>query len=225
MRNKLKRTFQLSLSLLILESMLWCGTPVHALTDHTANVKGADSGTGTVNPFISDPKDRPPRSPVYRIPLRIHLGDSERPLQEWIAILEEINHIWLSQAGICFEMHTVYHDYVLDNGMDIWFSPGRGKILNGYFSDEHEIWVKDTPDLRPAPIPSKYAASRTAAHELGHGLNLSHREDADNNLMRSQTRGWKLNEEEIKGARKRAAEIAISDMEELHCGPVKLHAE
>ena len=50
--------------------------------------------------------------PVYRIPLRVHLGDSNRPQMEWIPILEEINTIWLSRAGICFEIHIVDHNEI-----------------------------------------------------------------------------------------------------------------
>ena len=38
---------------------------------------------------------------------RVHLGKSSRPPEQWLPILEEINTIWLAQAGICFEMQTV----------------------------------------------------------------------------------------------------------------------
>lgn len=44
--------------------------------------------------------------PVYRILLRIHLGQSGRPLREWPPVLAEINYIWLSQAAICFDIHS-----------------------------------------------------------------------------------------------------------------------
>ncbi len=66
---------------------------------------------------------------VYRIPLRVHLGKSGRPVKEWIPVLEEINHIWLSQAGICFEIETVLHDGIMNKGMDIWFVSGEKKYI------------------------------------------------------------------------------------------------
>jgi hypothetical protein len=61
--------------------------------------------------------------PVFRIPLRVHLGESGRSPEDFIAILDEINDIWLSQAGICFEMQIVLDDKPLMRGIDIWFMP------------------------------------------------------------------------------------------------------
>lgn len=156
---------------------------------------------------------------IYRIPLRVHLGKSERPLPAWIPILEEINHIWLSQTGICFEMGLVLSDDVMNEGMDIWFVRGDNEIYNGMFRGEHDIWTKDTPILRPALNPAQYPAARTAAHELGHGLGLAHHESSDDHLMRSQTFGWKLDEDEIRTARARAEHMAHQDRTHLQCGP------
>jgi hypothetical protein len=154
-----------------------------------------------------------PSSPVYRIPLRAHLGASDRSPQEFKDILEEINHIWLSQAGICFEMQVVLDDEPLEQGMDIWFMPGLpgGTGLNGYFQSDHDIQVRDSPILMPAEHPARHPAARTAAHECGHGLSLPHRQDSDDNLMRSKTYGWQLNDQEIRDARKTAAKIALPD--------------
>jgi hypothetical protein len=160
---------------------------------------------------------------VYRIPLRVHLGKSERAVKDWIQILEEINHIWFSQAGICFEMETVRHDGIMNNGMDIWFVSRKNEIYNGMFRDEHDIWTKDTPNLRPATDPAKYPAARTGAHELGHGLGLIHNESSDNNLMRSQTFGWKLDEDEIAVARDHAEQMAHPDQSYLRCSSPRIN--
>src|SRR5512134_1659116 len=86
---------------------------------------------------------RPPFVPVYRIPLRVHLGRSGRNPEQFKEILEEINRIWWSQAGICFEMRAVIHDRVFDEGMDVWFLPqiDGGDLWNGYYRGDHEIRV------------------------------------------------------------------------------------
>ena len=157
--------------------------------------------------------------PVYRIPLRVHLGASRRETHEFKDILDEINHIWLSQAGICFEMDVVPDDAPLERGMDMWFMPELPDDpgLNGYFRSDHDIGVRDTPVLRPARHPARSPAARTAAHECGHGLSLSHRQDSDDNLMRSKTYGWRLNEQEIRDARRAASEIALPDTTVRRC--------
>lgn len=151
--------------------------------------------------------------PVYRIPLRVHVGKSGRSPGKFKVVLEEINDIWLTQAGICFEMQIVLDDATLDQGMDIWFLPvlSGGAGLNGYFRDEHDIRVRDTPILGPAANPARSSAARTAAHEFGHSLYLPHRQDSDDNLMRSKTFGWQLNGREVREARSAAAEKALQD--------------
>jgi hypothetical protein len=167
-----------------------------------------------------------PSGPVYRIPLRVHLGESSRAPQDFKDILDEINHIWLSQAGICFEMHVVLDDELLEHGMDIWFKPALpgGPDLNGFFLSGHDIQVRDTPILKPAERPARHPAARTAAHECGHGLSLDHRQDADDNLMRSKTYGWQLNGREIRDARRAAATMALPDAPFRRCAePVLLN--
>jgi hypothetical protein len=161
----------------------------------------------------------PHHDPVYRIPLRVQLGESGRSPEDFIAILEEINDIWLSQAGICFEMQIVLDNKPLIGGMDIWFMPTLpgGPGLNGSFRDEHNIQVRDTPILGPAAHPAHYPAARTAAHEFGHSLSLQHRQNSDDNLMRSKTFGWQLSGEEIQQARGAAAEKALQDTSPGKC--------
>ena len=161
-------------------------------------------------------------TPVYRIPLRIHLTRSKRLPENWTPILQEINMIWLSQAGICFEMHTVSHDKILSNGLDLWFD-ATIPHWNGYYRDEHDIHVLDTPDLNPADRPARSPAARTAAHELGHALNLSHNQNSDDNLMRSKTYGWQLHPHEVEIARQNARIIALADLAPVQCSSIEIH--
>jgi hypothetical protein len=160
-----------------------------------------------------------PHDPVYRIPLRVHLGQSGRRPEDFAVILEEVNDIWLSQAGICFEMQIVLHDEPFEQGMDIWFLPvlSGDPDLNGSFRSDHHIQVRDTPILGPAVRPARYPAARTAAHECGHGLSLMHRQDSNDNLMRSKTYGWQLNGKEIQEARRAAMEKALPDTRPRRC--------
>jgi hypothetical protein len=158
--------------------------------------------------------------PVYRIPLNVHLGGSARPTEEWIPILEEINSIWLSQAGICFEIRTVSHDERAAQGFDLWFDETLPD-WNGYFRDENDMHVRDNPDLRPARRTAKSSAARTAAHELGHALRVSHRQDSDDNLMRSKTYGMQLHADEVQAARLHARKFALPDTGPNRCGPIR----
>ena len=155
--------------------------------------------------------------PIYRVKLRVHLASSSRMSEEFEPILSEINEIWQAQAGICFEIHTVYHDTALNDGLDMWFSPHIGGY-NGYYDGEY-IQMTDAPVLSSAPNPAKSSAARTAAHELGHALDLPHRQDSDDNLMRSKTYGYQLNVREIQLARETAADIAFKDSARTSCNP------
>lgn len=166
----------------------------------------------------------PSLAPVYRIPLRVHLDKSGRKPSDFVEIFDEINEIWLTQAGICFEIEATNGGKTADNGMDLWFytvlpvSP----LTNGYYRSDHEIQVRDTPALAPAAHPARHPAARTAAHELGHGLGLLHRQDLDDNLMRSKTYGWKLSSDEVFAARREAAKKALPDTGPDRCGPPRI---
>lgn len=163
-------------------------------------------------------EQRPPSGPVYHIPLRIHLGGSNRPPEKWQPALEEINTIWFSQAAICFDMHTALDDAPLTHGFDLWFD-AEVPEWNGYYAGPHDMHIRDDPALRPAARPANSAAARTAAHELGHALGLGHRQNSDDNLMRSKTFGWQLNEEEIRRARQTAKKSDFATRNTLLCPP------
>ena len=117
-----------------------------------------------------------------------------------LLVAREINRIWKSQANICFQIEISRNEEPVVNGLDIWFVeyiPG----WNGYFETNHEIYVRDNPILSEVDYPAKSAAARTAAHEIGHAFGLHHRQNSNENLMRSKSYGWMLNAWEIHKAR------------------------
>ena len=172
---------------------------------------GSDESTG-------EPVDPPPFDPLYRIQTRIHMGQSNMSDAMLEMVLEEMNFIWRSQAAVCFEFEVVNDDSTMSDGFDMWFKPEVGGP-NGYYSGDHDIHVRDEPSLGNAPNPAGIAAARTAAHELGHGLTLSHDQNSDDYLMRSGTYGWEIPMYQIDEARARAAQKALPDTTLLDCGP------
>lgn len=163
------------------------------------------------------PPDPPPFTPLYRIGVRGHIGDSELSQVELREILTEVNRIWWF-AGVCFEFTMVQHDQPRSGGFDLWFVPEvpNPRGVNGVYRGDHDIWTRDRPSLRQVTGGTDILAARTGAHELGHALNLPHRQD-NTNLMASGTRGWTLNDTEISRSRNRARQVAESDTTRPSC--------
>jgi hypothetical protein len=172
--------------------------------------------------------EEPPLSPVYRIALRLHRGDSGLSDDALRDVLDETNWIWWSQAAICFEIEIVDGDQTMSSGFDFWFhrseipcSPGA----NGVFCGDHDIHSLDDPSLGAVDNDewdTEHDPSRTSAHELGHGLSLDHYNgfpDSNDSLMSSGRQGFKLHESEITAARNRARSKALADLTPLYCTP------
>lgn len=153
--------------------------------------------------------ERAADSEIYRLRLRIHIAKSALGRSGAFLAAKEINRIWMDQARICFEVEFT-EDKEPGTGFDLWFYK-KLPTWNGYYISRHEIYVRDAPDLSACEDPAKNAAGRTAAHEIGHALGLSHRQDSDDNLMRSKTYGWQLNAKEIALAREEARMLTLGN--------------
>ena len=164
----------------------------------------------------------PGQTPVYRIKLRVHNGQTTLPAAELRKSLEEMNSIWWSQAGVCFEITSTKDDARAREGFDIWFVsevPDPSGV-NGAYKGDHDIWSRDYPNLMPAPHPVTQRAARTSAHELGHGLTLRHYDgypESPDSLMSSGTLGWRLRDFQIEAARARAQQKADPDTTPTNC--------
>lgn len=195
---------------------------------------GMTGGTGgpTSDACGAMPSDRtPPYMPVYRVPLRVHTTRSDLAREDLCGTLEEVNEIWWTQAGVCFEIEIVGDDEVAETGMDLWFERSspfpNGVEANGVYAGAHEIYSLDEPSLNTAPNPTQYLPARTAAHELGHGLGLDHQNcgaACNDLLMTSGRRGFALvtgspaSTDEHARARDRATDYALSDTAPTVCG-------
>jgi len=188
--------------------------------------EGDDAATG--NDAGVDP---PPFTPVYRVAVRIHAGDSALTDAQFTDVTAEVNLIWRSQAGVCFEFELVDHDE-LGPGFDIWYSPGVSSDPNGYYSGDNDIFSRDQPSLGAAPNPVQLPTARTTAHEFGHALGLQHQDfgdacpngsgdlDCNDLLMRSGRRGFFLSDPEVERARSVAEDKALDDTTPLDCAPL-----
>lgn len=172
---------------------------------------------------------------VLVLPVSVHLMRSQahERLQSTLteeevrAIFEEVNMIW-APAGIRFEVDAIAPLQANDPPSKRWFVRDRNWVKsaipsgsfrskavdvcfvkdmgpNGFFYGEPVV-VCEKPDFTKVKGGAKNPVARVAAHELGHVLGLQHRQD-HTNLMASARNGFSLNNQEIKDARKRAAEI------------------
>jgi hypothetical protein len=180
----------------------------------------------------------PGATPVFHIPLRVHLQASELTNAELGPILSELNQIWLSQAGVCFEIEVTNSETNRTDGFDFRYTAGQipgASGANGVTENAHSIWSIDHPRLNAVKMPVMNPAARTTAHELGHALGLAHEnpppstdcaspcycaqrgDDCDEYLLRSGSQGFFLSPPEIEIARGRAARVALPSRTEPQC--------
>src|SRR5439155_11672828 len=156
----------------------------------------------------------PPFTPIYRIPLRVHVGQSTLSTRELSAALAAMDAIWWSQAAICFEINTTRDDAVMTSGFDLWFKTDDSDPFNGLYRSDHDIYSKDRPLLGDLKHSVPETTARSSAHELGHALRLEHynlQPDSPDSLMSSGYLGRRLHAFEVQTARARARELALPD--------------
>jgi hypothetical protein len=177
-------------------------------------------------------------SPVYRVPLRVHIGESKLSDADLGPIFDELNRIWLEQAGICFEIEVTSADTNRSDGFDFRYTSGSipgASGANGLTQNAHAIWSIDHPQLGSAPHPVMNPTARTTAHELGHALGLAHEnpppssdcsdpcycvermDNCDDYLLRSGTKGFFVSPPEVQITRKNALKVALSDQSPVQC--------
>jgi len=149
--------------------------------------------------------------PELHVPLMLNRSESELVSPELEAIIAEVNGIW-QQAGICFEVRDIRLGYWPTYELVLWFRAGDMPFVNGHFDNNGFIWSEDAPRLRRAPHRATIPAARTAAHELGHALGLSHVPRIGvlvDSLMNTGYDGIHLEPDEILTARRGAAAFAL----------------
>jgi hypothetical protein len=161
--------------------------------------------------------------PVLHLPLLINRSQSALTNPELASVLAEINRIW-RQAGICFEARDLHHGYGSRPCLVLSFVEADEPFVNGYFEDERHIWAQDAPRLALSPTPAELPAARTAAHELGHALDLRHvprTPTTMDGLMNTGFDGFHLTATEVATARQAATRYA-RPMAQGHCRPPEL---
>jgi hypothetical protein len=149
---------------------------------------------------------------------------------DFARFLPKMNQVW-AQAGVHFYLESLVKEEGLHAAVtpDIvrarqhrWLlelPPPKSSATNAfnvYYVKEFSangvyfpkgIFVKDTASLKPIEGGIDEPLPRVTAHELGHALNLQHRQDTTN-LMASGTTGTWLNAAEIKKSRAAAGKLA-----------------
>jgi len=170
--------------------------------------------------------------PIIALPVSVHLLQSEQHSKlnsnTTKAAVENIflhvNQIW-SQAGVRFVVGEIEPLKAIQVPAQRWPQRDRNWVKsaipmdkltaqaihvcfihdmgpNGFYYGQPAV-VRDVVKLRNVSGGTDQHVARVLAHELGHALNLQHREQ-HTNLMASATTGFSLNEMEIKEARRLA---------------------
>lgn len=171
-----------------------------------------------------------PFYPLYRIPVRVHVGTSSLALDAVLTYLREVNLIWGHQAAICFEFEVIRHQWTEDDGFDIFFKPELEalpgyQVISGMHQGDHDIQVRDVPDLYNIPPAMVSKGARTTAHELGHALGLQHDERSNAFLIRAGHQGIQLQPHEIRTARRHAALKTLPLANRLTSRPPRFNAQ
>lgn len=203
-----------------------------AKTDKPSETKPpAKMETPKKKPAVFEAPPAPPKTKLL-LPVVFHLGDSElwKDGQSLKPVFAEMQRIF-DQAGIVLQPQFATKGEETKH-IDIVFlvkigtkSRGPNGISLGRRSRvlvRDNVGLRRLKDQRPIdaiPVPAAFPnaklgetievdmeqaeQARTTAHEVGHQLRLSHRQDLFN-LMASGTTGWTLNQQEIDRMREAA---------------------
>lgn len=150
--------------------------------------------------------------------------------EELTRILRKVNGIW-NKAGIHWGLESIVREpavrtdrfrlirqlngevplghYAMLAPEPTWLASGLNVYyihkfpVNGVWMEQDFAMVQDTAELRPVAGGIDEPIPRVTAHELGHALGLSHRQDRTN-LLASGTTGTLLNTDEVATARRKA---------------------